>query len=289
MLETKNQEIFDTLSSNRKINYEYELFTDGGAEYWSLNDFLELLKSDTDIYVNPKTYKDLFTLKEVFRAHTPYRLKAGKPEKMERLFANNVHPTKNDVELSRYACWTIVKEIGQNKPSEFYQEYFIHPDCDFQTINTKAYYSATILLHKRLSNYKNQLNGIIKHFTSQRSYFADFHSNLLAWFAPYINKYELYENCHIPFNASLPDYMNPIALKRFTDAHANIITQFDNLPHEQQSYDRLYTIAHREMISANAIAYHQDNLRRDYMKFDRYPFTEIEKQRKNYEMAFAQK
>ena len=275
-----NKGIFAKLENAQHLVYEGELFAGAPvAEYWNLGELLPMFGLE-----GIETYKNESTLRGVFYEHTPPRIKSQKPEKMERLFSDNVHIIADkkdfDAEMSRYACWTLVKEIDGCSPMEFYQEYFLAPNSSFETIHFNARATSRIALRDFEKKYQKQLSGIVYKFHGN---YSVLNREITQWFFGNLNAADIQYHYHLNESKPLADYMND----RLLDAYGRLLQSIVNKYDESdgvRTYNMLRNIAYRESVAA----------RRNFMfgkpenNFETSSIADVERQLKKRESEFAQ-
>lgn len=272
------QEIFNMLNSSYHAIYEYELFTDRPYDYWKLTDVLQTVPG-----IPPVTYRNKFTLRAVFDAHTPKRLFPKNPDMATKTFDNNVYVfdwKKFDAELSRYACWTLMKEIGKNVPTEFHQEYFMHPDGTFADIWANASATARIRLRAVVADYQHQLSGIVARLTGKQSALM---REIQALVFGNISISDIQMNYKMNENKPLADYMNAHLLHAYGNMLKNIVNRWDSLM-GIRTYTQLREIARQESAAMRRKFYGLPE-----QHFDMSPINKIEQWRNAREFEFAQK
>lgn len=276
-------EIFNKLNSAYNVVYEYELFTTPVFEYWNLTDILSTVEN-----VNPNTFKNSYTLNCVFRESIPARLRIKKPEKIIQLTNENIHiinaEKKFDAEMSRYACWALMKQIGDS--AIFQQEYFLHPNCTFETVIDNARQTQRIVLRNFLAKYEKQLSGILGKFNKDHQYNAANYSGLrreiISGLFDGKCAYEIKLIHRLPETKPLTDYMNNYLLSIYGNLLKNIVNTWDNLP-GIKTYTNLREIAQKMTI----------NTRKQFARgnpinnFEMASINEVIKQRSIREYEFA--
>ena len=253
-----NQDIFETLNSARQNKRDYiamslwpdipgTKITATTHEFWSLTTVLGTIKN-----LDIKTYQSSSTIGNILRKYAPTDML---PAQKFELLHNNMHVIEitdksMNAEISRYAAWAIMKEIGKKYNTTFQQEYFLTPNPNPGQIFAHTRQIARIATRDTVSKYQKQLNGILGHLTKQQQYFADFHKQLSGWLFPNTTIKNIQRHYHISENKPLADYMNDELITAFANALKNIVEKFDNLPQTKKTYDNLYQIAQQEMTTA---------------------------------------
>lgn len=273
------KEIFNMLNASYHATYEYELFTDRPRyDYWKLTDVLRTVPG-----VPPVTYRNKFTLRAVFDAHTPKRLFPKNPDKSSAIFDSNVYIfdwKKFDAELSRYACWTLMKEIAKETPTEFQQEYFMNPNGDFADIFANASAAARIRLRATVADYQRQLSGIIGRLTGNQSVLM---REMYSWLFPNDKISDIQMRYRMNESKPLADYMNARLLYAYGLLLKKIVNRWDGLV-GIRTYSQLRDIVRQESVL----------MRREFCglpehNFDMSSIANVEQWRSAREYEFAKK
>ena len=135
------QNVFDTLNSTKQtksIAREYitpslwpkkipnqTTTANTGTDVWLLTDVLGTVKN-----LETKDYQSSSTIGNILREYAPANML---PNQKFELVDNHMHIIKvtdesMTAEISRYAAWAIMKEIGKHNNTTFHQEYFMYPN-----------------------------------------------------------------------------------------------------------------------------------------------------------------
>lgn len=287
---------FVILNSAHRTIYEYELFGTPVEEYWYLND---VLCSFDDAL--PKTsYKNITTLEQILRTSTPQQIYSRKPERLDEIVATNMPrpiPDGKDLEMSPYACWALMKYIGDD--AVFQREYFLKPDASFGELVSIANETARIPWRKFVASYEAQLSGILGKFNKTVSrgnstYYAPRNNNSYITLRHDINnilydnvsQYEIRKHYNIPQDGTrkptLSDYMNFYLLRAYGTMLYKIVHDFDT-DTSNQTYTKLTTIAQHRAQEAH------NNFKHGalYNNFSTQSISEIIKNQNQREIEFA--
>lgn len=273
----KTKQIFDTLNASHHEAYEYELFTGNPEYYWTLKNVLRTASN-----IEPVKYRNLYTLRAAFNLHTPQRAMPKTPEKIAAAFADNIRVFNIkmfDAELSCYACWALMKEIANETPTEFQQEYFMHPTSTYDDIYYRSKAAARIRLRKKVKQYDSQLSGILHRQPVNQN---DFRRKVYKWLFNDTNTSELRRDYKMNETKPLTDYMNAWLLNAYWKMLKNIVNRWDSLTGPRNP-EQLYNIAYQEAINARNSFYNSvpEN------NFDITPINQVEQERKKRELEFA--
>ncbi|MBO7508838.1 MAG: hypothetical protein J6T57_00990 [Alphaproteobacteria bacterium] len=224
-----NKKIFDKLNAAQHLIYEKELFTTTPvAEYWCMSDLLPMF--DLDV-ADAFSYKSPYTLKEIFYANAPKDVKSKNPDKMAALFENNVNihadANKFDADLSRFMSWALIREIAKHKPTEIYQVYFMFPGNNFETVHENARALARIRLRDFEKDYYKQLSGIINNLKAN---YSIVNREIKTCFFGGMSAADIKDECKLPWNAKLLDYMNDRLLYAYGNLLKTIVKRYDSEP-----------------------------------------------------------
>lgn len=243
------QNIFDTLNSAKQTTRPYQLSIWPGLspntkiqcpDHWLLNDVLSTVKN-----LDTETYQFQSTIGNILREYAPANML---PNEKFKLFDNHIYvihigDEKLTAEISRYAAWAIMKEIGKHNNTTFHQEYFIYPKQDLTTIVARVNEISRIDAREKVKTYKKKIDGILGTLTNQNYQFGKFYTLLYTWLFPkeYNSDNNLQNYSHIT------DYMNHKLLPLYANALENIVNRYNNL--RNKTYNNLYTISRNEMLS----------------------------------------
>lgn len=286
---------FKVLSEARKTTREFrelslwpvesEPVTVTAHEYWALSDVLKTVRGMDTAFFN-----NAFKIDAIIRANTPKKMNPGTIDTHINVKMNG---TKSELELSRYACWTLMKEIGKSVPTVFQQEYFLNPDKKLRDICTTMREPGRISLREKASKLEKQLHGIFNRFitygtpTQLRS---KHHAELNSYIArclygeAYANVRDIKESNKIPVRATLSDYMSYELLNTYCDALENIIIKWDTTS-MQRTHANLRQIIYNEMTQARTLFARG----RPEQNFSKTPISAIQKLQKIRELEFAEK
>ena len=265
-------------------------------EHWNLSDILDIVKSgDREFFSKPLTLEMAIsqnTPKELARKNDPELIHGH----MRPIFDNS------DIELSRYAAWALVKEIGKTKPTEFFQMYFMNPDYSLVDMYKDSVKFARIRLREAVRPLNKQLNGIFSSLNPDRQHYAIFHIEKRTQLFgkgkdkdQIIKQRKLLPNVQEPKEGTLANakgiefenYMNARLLYAYIRALNLIIEKWDDHP-RSHCYEYLRGTTMRAMDAINA-----DFRRRDIPSatgnLDRYGIKTIEFQLKQAESEFAKR
>lgn len=243
------QNVFDTLNSAKQTTRPYQLSIWPGLspntkiqcpDHWLLNDVLSTVKN-----LDTETYQFQSTIGNILREYAPANML---PNEKFKLFDNHVYvihigDEKLTAEISRYAAWAIMKEIGKHHNTTFHQEYFMYPNQELNAIVARVNEISRIATRERVKTYKKKLDGILGTLINQNYQFGKFYTLLYTWLFPkeYNSDNNLQNYSHIT------DYMNHKLLPLYANALENIVNRYNNL--RNKTYNNLYTISRNEMLS----------------------------------------
>ncbi len=255
------QNIFDTLNSTRRTTRECvetlipfwpdkkpQKTTITVNNFWLLNDVLGAVKN-----LDTETYQYQSTIGNILHEYAPANML---PNEKFKLFDNHVHvieigDEQLKAEISRYAAWAIIKEIGKHNNTTFHQEYFICPNQNFDQIHTHVRHICRITEREQVTKYYKQVNGILGHLTKRQKYFTDFHEQLFTWLFGTTKITKIQNYYRIPENKPIADYMNDTLMTAFATALKNIVQRYDKSTYK--NYNTLYEIAKQEMVATRKI------------------------------------
>ena len=295
---SKYMETFDKLNNGRnttRILRELSIWPDwapdgkiavGANDFWKLSDLLTTVEG-----LNGEPYKSTITLDNVVRAYTPNKLKEKNPERMSKLASEHfrVVDDKNfDAEVSRFAAWALVKEIGKGKPTIFHQEYFMTPNSHTTVIDLYKLTNQTarIDLREDVKKYQKQLNGIMNKLHAHDKHYAELNREMVKWLFGNLNSGDIRYEYRLPENKPLADFMNVHLLFAYRNALKNIIHKWD-FDAPAREYGVLRGIVYNEMIAA------REEMKRKFgnpeKSFDTISVDEVTKWHNKREFEFAKK
>lgn len=269
-------------------------------EHWNLSDLLDIVKpAERGFFSKP------LTLEMAIGQNTPKEFAAqNNPE----LIYGHMRPIRdnNDIELSRYGAWALVKEIGKTKPTEFYQMYFmgsvLTPDDSLVNIYEKSLIASRVRLRNEVRPLNNQLNGIFSSLNPDKRHYAIFHIEKREQLFgkgkdkdQIIKQRKLLPNVQEPKDGTLAtakriefeDYMNARLLYAYIRALKLVIEKWDDHP-RSHCYEYLRGITMRAMDGINA-DFRRHDAPSAIGNLDRYGVKTIEHQLKRLESEFAKK
>ena len=225
-------------------------------EYWMLNDLLDIVQpADRKFYTAP------LTLEIALSQNTP---KPFAKQNSKTLLQNHVYynDEKSDIELTRYAAWALVKEIGKKTPTTFFQEYFLNPGQPLEYISTKVNQTERLVLRTQAKELTKQLDGIFYSLGATQRHFAEFNHQKMGWLFYGKTKQDLVDSNKLlpnianpkpkalanPARINLQDYMNVRLLSAYVDAMKKIIAEWDANPN-LHSYEYLSNITYNAIKS----------------------------------------
>ncbi len=273
-----------------------EHFIVNSKEHWNLSDILDI--------VNPRDrefFSKKLTLEMAIAQHTP---KIFAKENNPELIYEHMRPIldNSDMELSRYAAWALVKEIGKTKPTEFFQMYFIKPNYSLVDIYEKSLIASRIRLRERVKPLNNQLNGIFCSLNPDQRHYEIFHNEKIArLFGDGKTKQKIIEQRKLLPNVQQPkpgtlaraksikleDYMNAGLLAAYIRALNYVIEKWDDHP-RSHCYEYLRGQTLRAMDGINA-DFRRHNAPSAIGNLSQYGVKTIEFQLKQLEIEFAKK
>lgn len=258
-------------------------------EYWGLSDVLKTVRGAVD----GKFFSTVFKLDEIIRANTPSKIKS-ETKPTDHINVKVKNGSLVELELSRYACWTLMKELGKNTSTVFQQEYFLNPNKKLAEIcKTMQETSGRIYLRGKATQLERQLHGILDRFifkSTPTQYRSKYHSQLNSYIAKclYGNSYEtvrdIKESNHIPVRAALSDYMNYDLLNAYCNALENIIAKWDTMA-TPRTHENLRSIIYNEMTATRSLF----GRGRPEQNFAQTPISKIQKLQEQRELEFAKK
>ena len=212
-----------------------------GTDVWLLTDVLGTVKN-----LEIKDYQSSSTIGNILREYAPANML---PNQKFELVDNHMHIIKvtdesMTAEISRYAAWAIMKEIGKHNNTTFHQEYFIYPKQDLTTIVARVNEISRIDAREKVKTYKKKIDGILGTLINQNYQFGKFYLLLYNWLFP--REYNS-TNDDLPNYSHITDYMNHKLLPLYANALENIVNRYNNL--RNKTYNNLYTISQNEMLS----------------------------------------
>ena len=269
-------------------------------EHWNLSDILDIVNPQERGYFSKK-----LTLEMAIGQNTPKEFAAqNNPE----LIYAHMRPIldNSDMELSRYAAWALVKEIGKTMPTEFYQMYFMSsvltPDNSLANIYEKSLTASRVRLRNEVRPLNKQINGIFSSLNPDKRHYAIFHNEKREQLfgknktkQDIIKQRKLLPNVQEPKsdtlangkNIEMEDYMNARLLYLYIRALNIIIEKWDDHP-RSHCYEYLRGTTMRAMDAINA-----DLRRHDAPSaignLSKYGIRTIEFELKQKEIEFAKK
>ena len=230
IIPNKYMETFDKLNNGRnttRIWRELSIWPDwapdqqiaaGANDFWKLSELLNTVDG-----LNGEPYKSTITLDNAVRAYTPNKLKENNPERMSKLASGHfrVIDDKNfDAEVSRFAAWALVKEIGKSKPTIFHQEYFMTPNPNTSIIDLYRLTNQAerIGLRSDVRKYQKQLNGIMNKLHAHNQHYAELNREMVKWLFGNLNAGDIREEYRLHENKPLADFMNAHLLAAYGTA-----------------------------------------------------------------------
>ncbi len=244
------QNIFDTLNYTKQTTRPYQLSIWPGLspntkiqcpDHWLLNDILSTVKN-----LDTETYQFQSTIGNILREYAPANMS---PNEKFKLFDNHIYvihigDEKLTAEISRYAAWAIMKEIGKHHDTTFHQEYFMYPNQDLNAIVARVNEISRIAARESVKSTIKSINGILHNLNFQKFQYSKFYALLYTWLFPKEGS-SVYSE-HIKKGESLADHMNYQLLSLYTNALNNIVKRYDNS--KNKTYNNLYTISRNEML-----------------------------------------
>ena len=277
-----------------------EYIMTNSKEHWNLSDILDIVNPQERGYFSKK-----LTLEMAIGQNTPKEFAAqNNPE----LIYAHMRPIldNSDMELSRYAAWALVKEIGKTMPTEFYQMYFMSsvltPDNSLANIYEKSLTASRVRLRNEVRPLNKQINGIFSSLNPDKRHYAIFHNEKREQLfgknktkQDIIKQRKLLPNVQEPKsdtlangkNIEMEDYMNARLLYLYIRALNIIIEKWDDHP-RSHCYEYLRGTTMRAMDAINA-----DLRRHDAPSaignLSKYGIRTIEFELKQKEIEFAKK
>ncbi len=207
-------------------------------EHWELSKILDIINVQ-----DKKYFSHPLTVSMALGQNTP---KECTTQNNNELVQNHVRPIKenSDLELSRYAAWTLVKEIGKIMPTSFVQEYFINPGKSLSDIHNISTQTERIELRNKVAKLNDKLDGIFNSLNPTAQHFATFNHQRIEWLFNRTTKAKIIKDRKLlpnvkkpskdklatPSKTQLYDYMNVRLLKAYIDAAETIIKKWDANP-----------------------------------------------------------
>lgn len=292
-------EEYNTLVAARKNKREFKELTlwDIGqqepvyvttADYWPLG---EVLKTIGATYGKNHIRNNIFNIDSIIRANTPKQVRPENPF-IDNHIVIKTTGTKQEIELSQYACWALMKEIGKNTSTVFQQEYFLNPDAKLYDICKTMYNPARAYLRGQVKKLTKKLHGIFGGFIAHGTptqYKAKHHAELNSFIARclyghiYTSVQDAKASNKIPAEASLYDYMNYELLNAYCAALRNIINTWDSMP-APKTREKFYGLVYNEMVTARTLF----DSGRPEQNFVHDTISQIQRAQAQRELAFAQ-
>ena len=243
-----------------------EYIMTNSKEHWNLSDILDIVNpQDRGFFSKP------LTLEMAICHNMPDDQELNKINKQELIYEHICPIRENsDMELSRFAAWTLVKEIGKTKPTEFFQMYFIGPVLgqgnSLMNIYEKSLTTARIRLRNEVRPLNKQINGIFSSLNPDKQHYAAFHREKREQLfgkgktkQEIIKQRNLLPNVQAPKpgklanakNIELEDYMNAGLLMAYIRALNYVIDKWDEHP-RSHCYEYLRGQTIRAMDGINA-------------------------------------
>lgn len=277
-----------------------EHFIMNSNEHWNLSDILDIVNPHDREFFSKK-----LTLEMAIATNTPKIFaKENNPESIYE----HMRPIldNSDMELSRYAAWALVKEIGKNKPTEFFQMYFMGPvlqDGDsLVNVYKKSLTASRIRLRNEVRPLNKQLNGIFSSLNPDPQHYAAFHREKREQLfgkkktkQKIIKQRKLLPNVQEPKPGTLAstqkvefeNYMNAQLLTAYIRALRLIIEKWDDHP-RSHCYEYLRGQTLRAMDGINA-DFRRHNAPSAIGNLSQYGIKTIEFELKQKEIEFAKK
>lgn len=227
-------------------------------EYWRLNELLDIVGTKDKVF-----FSCPLTLDMAFEQNTPKVKEFAKLDKKELAY-HHMHPINDnsDMELSRYAAWTLVQEIGKTMPTEFVEAYFLRPDASLIDLYRMSEQTGRIPLREQVATLNDTLDGIFYSLGATSRHFAKFNHEKTEWLFNNKTKKEiikqraLFPNVQKPKAGTLAnpartqmyDYMNKRLLNAYINAAKSIIEKWDNNP-QKHNYFALRDMTYYAMIN----------------------------------------
>lgn len=255
MIPNEYNNIFDKLNSAQHATREYNAMsiwpndvpnkkiTITAPEFWFLNDVLGTVKN-----LDTETYQYQSTIGNILREYAPKEMLPNEKFKLfdKHIYVINIGTEKITAEISRYAAWAIMKEIGKHDDTTFHQEYFLSANPNPIQIFERVRHISRITERERVKTYQKTINGILsKDLHSLPTYMASFYTNLSACLFGGMPTQSIQKHYHISDNRPLADYMNAELITKFATTLETVVSRYHNAPHK--SYDNLYQITTQEM------------------------------------------
>jgi hypothetical protein len=223
-----------------------ERFLVSRHECWLASDLAKIVNVTDD-----EKYMDDISLCNAFYGATPKKFQPHNPNAMTELKKQHIYRLdNNDVELSRYACWTLLKDMESEIPTTFFQTYFLIPNATLQYLNQATDAMNRISLRQTVAKYQKQMAGIMKSFkVKQGKYYANLNNLVARWLFGNLKSNDIRDEYNIYQNKPLADYMNDKLLATYATALKKIIDTWDN-DAPSHEYTTLYGIIYNEMTSA---------------------------------------
>ena len=213
----------------------------GTCEVWSLTDALSTVKD-----LETKDYQSSSTIGNILRKYAPTDMLPAQKFELTNNHLNIIDVTdeKMTAEISRYAAWAIMKEIGNHYNTTFQQEYFLAPNPNFEQIISHVNELSRIDAREKVKTHVNDLNHILGSLINQNYQFGKFYILLYNWLFP--REYNSMNN-NLQNYSHITDYMNHKLLPLYANALENIVNRYNGL--HNKTYGSLYTISRQEMLS----------------------------------------
>ena len=227
-------------------------------EYWRLNELLDIVGTENKVF-----FSRPLTLDMAFEQNTPKVKEFAKLDKKELAY-RHMRPINDnsDMELSRYAAWTLVQEIGKTMPVEFVEAYFIRPEASLIDLYHMSEQTGRIPLREQVATLNDTLDGIFYSLGATHQHFAKFNHEKIEWLFNNKSKKEIIKQRALLPNVQKPkartlanpartqmyDYMNKRLLNAYINAAKSIIEKWDNNP-QNHNYFALRDMTYYAMIN----------------------------------------
>ena len=264
-------------------------------EYWRLGELLDIVKpQDRTFFANP------LTLDMAFEQNTPKDKEFAKLDKKELAY-HHMHPINDnsDMELSRYAAWTLIIEIGKTMPVEFVEAYFIRPNASLNDLYHMSEQTGRIPLREQVATLNDTLDGIFYSLGATSQHFAKFNHEKIEWLFNYkskkaiIKQRALFPNVQKPKAGTLAnpartqmyDYMNKRLLNAYINAAKSIIEKWDNNP-QKHNYFALRDMTYYALQNI-VVDFWGNGATTPLANLDRFGIKAVEKCLGEHRLAFA--
>ena len=248
--------IFDALNAGHHTTREYKELsiwpreipatqtTVKTPEFWLLNDVLGTVKG-----LDPEPYQNRYTIRCILEQYAPVDMPSHTKLKLPENHTYVISTGENfNAEISPYAAWAIMKEIGERFDTSFQQEYFLTKNPNMMNIFAHVRQNLRIKEREIAKEKYKSLSGILSHdLNATPSYIAAFNTLLLTKLFGGKSIQSIQKEYRISENRPIADYMDIDLITAFSGALARIVSRYNAL--SKKSYDALYEIAKNEMKS----------------------------------------